>query len=605
MLSTTLCQKCNNTFTAADRTPLSASSLSMQQLRTRQTLSDTDISRMQHLVENAERDLERYDTEIGALTEILNKLQEERKTLQRYTDEHRSLLAPVRRLPVELISEIFAFATCPDGLTIGQGYIDTPTLAFSQTCNVWKNIVYSRPALWSCWDIDLGNSTPRTISLLQQYLDRSGDAPLTFKISATDIDDEDALDELHKDGWNMLEIILSHRLQWKEATFNLHWDIYTEGYYRMRSSIPRQTDRPLDSLEVLNIHWTCDSMVLDPDADSDSDPNKKTFFHLFPGWPALRSLSLDAFHPFLPFPFEKLQELKICDNCADGSPGDIFELCGGLEHLSLRTGDQYLGDFDDLNVTHKSLQSLELYVGDEYAAIGLFEGLTVPCLTTLKVSGTIVDQEEDWQRSFRAMLARSKCPLELFEFHEGFFRSDEEVLAVLKLLPRLKCLKMDLGSGFQNFFTDTLVLNLTIEDGSNSVTGPVSLLLLPSLTHLEVSLGDFWPFHDWTRWKVAYDNERFLPKPDLVIAMLRSRKSRSSTPVCRSSSESSERRLQAWTDDHNTVVGLEKLKLSANFRTPAGRDWFSLTIPGLRVLKQEGLGLDVEFRAQDTELFRL
>ncbi|KAF5332933.1 hypothetical protein D9758_015966 [Tetrapyrgos nigripes] len=321
------------------------------------TPSETDILRIQHLVEDAERDLERYDTEIGAITQILNKLQEQRKTLHRYTDEHKSLLAPVRRLPAELLSEIFAFAICPEGLTIYPGHVGAPTLTLSHTCNVWRNIVYSRPTLWSCLNIDFGNSTPRTMLLLQQYLDRSGNVPLTFKISATaGTDDEDDLDELHENGWKTLEIILSHRLKWKEATFLLHRDIYTEGFHRMRH-IPRPTDWSLDRLEVLNIHWTYASLLLE----------ENTFFHLFVRWPALRSLSLDAFHSFLPFPFEKLKELRICDHWVDGSPEDMLELCGGLEHLSLEVGD----GFDELDMTHKNLQSLELHVDDEHAAIAL------------------------------------------------------------------------------------------------------------------------------------------------------------------------------------------------------------------------------------------
>ncbi|KAF5332934.1 hypothetical protein D9758_015965 [Tetrapyrgos nigripes] len=554
------------------------------------TLSETDISRIQHLIEDAEQDLERYDTEIGAMTQLLNKLQEQRKTLHRYTDEYKSLLAPVRRLPAELISEICAFATCPNGLRISGGYIDAPTLALSQTCNVWRNIVYSRPALWSCLDIDLGKSTPRTMSLLQRYLDRSGNAPLTFRIYAWDLDGGDDPDELNEDGWKMLEIILSHYLQWKEATFELHWDIYAKGFHRMSSIVPRPTDWSLDRLEILNVEWTPDSLDWDPNFP-DSDEKEKTFFHFFLRWPALRSLSLDAFHSFLPFPFEKLKELRICNNCVDGSPEDIFELCGGLEHLQLPTGYQYLGGFDGLDATHKNLKnlrSLDLGIENDEAAIRLFEGLTVPCLTSLKVSGTVLDQDyESWQQSFRAMLVRSKCSVELFEFDEGFFGSDEEVLAVLKLLPRLKCLKMDLGSGFAKVFTSDLLRNLTIKDSGILATGSVSLPLLPSLTHLEISLDTSLSSQD-----DAHENEEGLPKPDLVISTLGSRKPRSSTPACRLSFDSSESWSQAWTGDH-AVLGLQRVKLSANFITPAGHDWICLTMPGLRALKQEGLGLDV------------
>ncbi|KAF8177791.1 hypothetical protein K438DRAFT_1681389, partial [Mycena galopus ATCC 62051] len=67
-----------------------------------------DSSALKSVIAASLADVARYNSEIARFQQIQNRLIAERDHLQRHCDESRSLAAPVRRLPPEIIAEIFA-----------------------------------------------------------------------------------------------------------------------------------------------------------------------------------------------------------------------------------------------------------------------------------------------------------------------------------------------------------------------------------------------------------------------------------------------------------------------------------------------------------------
>jgi hypothetical protein len=55
----------------------------------------------------AQSDISRLDDEITRLNAVLDSLTRKRDTLQTYTHLHMALVAPIRRLPPEVLSDIF------------------------------------------------------------------------------------------------------------------------------------------------------------------------------------------------------------------------------------------------------------------------------------------------------------------------------------------------------------------------------------------------------------------------------------------------------------------------------------------------------------------
>ncbi|KAF8157293.1 hypothetical protein K438DRAFT_1621213, partial [Mycena galopus ATCC 62051] len=100
----------------------------------------------------------RYDIEI-------KRLEAERNALQRYYDECRSVYAPVRRLPPEILAEIFSLCSSPTPILYCDGTQDIPygpspvsqpyLLPLLQVCFSWYNTVMATPCLWANIEADL------------------------------------------------------------------------------------------------------------------------------------------------------------------------------------------------------------------------------------------------------------------------------------------------------------------------------------------------------------------------------------------------------------------------------------------------------------------
>ncbi|THU98926.1 hypothetical protein K435DRAFT_565375, partial [Dendrothele bispora CBS 962.96] len=95
---------------------------------------------------DTERGVQRCDEEIRKLRAKIDLLESERNEGYRQIYHYRSLLAPIRRLFPELLSQIFQFA-CPK--TTMTDKIDCPAVRVSQVCARWRELARSTSTLWS------------------------------------------------------------------------------------------------------------------------------------------------------------------------------------------------------------------------------------------------------------------------------------------------------------------------------------------------------------------------------------------------------------------------------------------------------------------------
>src|ERR1700761_9225699 len=94
------------------------------------------------------------DSSAARLQDEVAKLAAHRARLQRDYDVYCSLSAPVRRLPSEILEEIFAY---PDITRVYPSYFanylkdlaQASLRTLSQVCARWRAIVMGTPALWS------------------------------------------------------------------------------------------------------------------------------------------------------------------------------------------------------------------------------------------------------------------------------------------------------------------------------------------------------------------------------------------------------------------------------------------------------------------------
>ncbi|KAF7333006.1 hypothetical protein MVEN_02406900 [Mycena venus] len=153
---------------------------------------------------------------------MLSGLVSERASLALHVEACRSVFAPIRRLPVELLAEIFEMGSSELLQLLNS---DTPSreldrvarrdlLELSQVSCYWHKIAIGTPKLWSqiASKISLwGNSSasPNTyISLLASSLTRSGDHPLTIRIGINSHDLE---------ARPVLELLSQHARRWQDV----------------------------------------------------------------------------------------------------------------------------------------------------------------------------------------------------------------------------------------------------------------------------------------------------------------------------------------------------------------------------------------------------
>ncbi|THU88163.1 hypothetical protein K435DRAFT_730149, partial [Dendrothele bispora CBS 962.96] len=187
MPRTVLCSACKRDLVTRD---LPFNSLRQDILRSMWIPSELDASQIEYEIANSSSDIAKYNAEIETLEGVLEELRRRKSEIQRYSDERRNLLSPIRKLPIEILGEIFATSCSDNGLSIAafpEGRISAPTLALSHVCFLWRKVILSTPSLWARMSVDFVHAEKeRARSLVELYLTRSRPAPLTCKLEALD-----------------------------------------------------------------------------------------------------------------------------------------------------------------------------------------------------------------------------------------------------------------------------------------------------------------------------------------------------------------------------------------------------------------------------------
>ncbi|THU92870.1 hypothetical protein K435DRAFT_592125, partial [Dendrothele bispora CBS 962.96] len=113
--------------------------------------TEEEEARVNQILHDAESDFANYDAEIARLEAALSVLNHKRKCLQDYVTKHRSLLAPVRRPPPEILNLIF-LTHCRQStneIVFGGGLGHTlSSVVLSQVSIGWRRVALESPRLW-------------------------------------------------------------------------------------------------------------------------------------------------------------------------------------------------------------------------------------------------------------------------------------------------------------------------------------------------------------------------------------------------------------------------------------------------------------------------
>ncbi|KAG7085374.1 hypothetical protein E1B28_002937 [Marasmius oreades] len=215
--------------------PPSFPGLELALLRSNIPPSSTERRHMCQILEIEKDQLKLYGEELDCRVGIAKKLREERSCLERRIRERESWLAGIRRLPVEILTEIFSiFCSMYDhALAIYNlddedrdkyyTVVSDPTLALSQVSHHWRQVAVSCPHLWSSIDVEVRRPVCDYGGILAAYLENSASHPLQIRICdsrswITCLDYRRF--DLGANGVSIVETILLHSARIQVLTFD-------------------------------------------------------------------------------------------------------------------------------------------------------------------------------------------------------------------------------------------------------------------------------------------------------------------------------------------------------------------------------------------------
>lgn len=408
----------------------------------------------------------------------------------------QGLATPIRRLPVEIIAEIFGLSTAVSELDY-IGHRTYPAIALdrlahlsllkvSQVCARWHSIAMGTPSLWTKIHLDtalwrLPITTSKAMGFLQSALARSGRCPLTVLVTnAADWPSHGPA----------LKLLARHSTRWRAATF------------RCRLSDLRHLSSIKGNLPIL------ETLVIVP---SNTGSETVTLFKVAP---RLRDLAIaGALRPHVSTP-PLAQVSKV--RCLDLASTDIAAAVSTMSHLSGANNFSlqfYLDDGTsnqphnlDLAIRHTSSNVGHLAIGllGEFfrnqckQALGsIFAGLTLP-----RLEGLTFDSEKYpcfplvWPQSqFLALCQRSAFhghlqSLCLYHVHI----TEGQLLYCLPFLPALTTLAIAdheriRGRGVNlELITDTLLVALTKTSNARCLIPRLDTLSLRSRLQFDDSV---------------------------------------------------------------------------------------------------------------------
>ncbi|KAJ7595318.1 hypothetical protein C8J56DRAFT_922089 [Mycena floridula] len=380
-------------------------------------ITDSAISAM------AEQDLQRclsqirhYEKEKRRLDGLLMFLENQKTALERVKDDCKSLGAPIRRIPREVLRNIFVLL---EGKSQFGHVISVEGFQVAAVCRHWRTVALSTRSLWS--DIIIQDSIPEDAQQLLVGLDRifqlSGSHPLRVLVECDSASDNSEL----------ADRLLQQSHRWKHATFVDDYDLFFPA-----------TSLSLPIIETLGIHI-------------DSILGRAV---LWPPTPNLRTLTIHggtisyetwSTLPNLVIPTHDLGVTVshlVLSNIPLNMMLQFITRCPSLISLEIREIPVTTLENTPLTACNSTITALST-VGCYYPFIkALFEQLHCPKLTSVDVDQVGTPNDSSFPHfAFLSMLERSSAKLHSLTL-KGFMISGSTMVKLLERIPTITTLTL-------------------------------------------------------------------------------------------------------------------------------------------------------------------
>ncbi|KAJ7131443.1 hypothetical protein C8R44DRAFT_774851 [Mycena epipterygia] len=155
---------------------------------------ELEIPAIRQIISENQTRVDALNTQIDVLPNAMDRLIEECDERQECVRKHTAVVSPVRRVPPELMCEIFALTPCTRRM--GEDTVYCPPWRLGHICRSWRDWVLADPSLWRTIEIsnnrerrryelfDLHDTYPS--SMIETQLRLSGSVPLTVTFDGRD-----------------------------------------------------------------------------------------------------------------------------------------------------------------------------------------------------------------------------------------------------------------------------------------------------------------------------------------------------------------------------------------------------------------------------------
>lgn len=378
--------------------------------------SPIEAKSIRSVISGAKSDIFSLKSDMDRLLSAVMQLRDRHNKIQKYIDDHEALIAPVRHLPDEIMTEIFIHClpphSKPDGSSSGRR---GALLALTQVCSRWRSVAISSAELWSSLRIDFKETNlARSVSVMESWLARSSQYPLLFGLHSLQC----------QTGWSIRTVFNA-----VSPFFNRfeHLTLHVPATFLDELVQGKDTFPLLQSLRI----------QLRSSAKHLNQPP----WNILDNSPRLRAVHL---HHVLPsqfiLPWAQLTHFESGRNIGIQSTVclDIIKSAPNLRHCSFEdvvendipTGAPFL---------HPNLRFFRFSA--DTCQVGLFKYLAFPALSSIELecgSDTIDAEEERFAHEFIGFILRSACHIERFVAKTKFsFTYLEEILNTLPQLYEL------------------------------------------------------------------------------------------------------------------------------------------------------------------------
>ncbi|KAJ7719186.1 hypothetical protein DFH07DRAFT_859518, partial [Mycena maculata] len=396
--------------------------------------------------------------EIAQLTDMIDELTKKRAALAEFITAHLALVSPVRRLPADIMQEIFV-ACLPSGQNSVIAEHDAPLL-LCHVCQAWRNLALSTPRLWASLHI----SVPPMERMPSMNDTVKGWFSLSISVAASYVYDESEL------GTRMLLDIL--------VCFSRRWE-------HIRFKVPSYpTLDPMASLSPLDVPILRTVAIEGFDRRTDDNPwdDGTSWNNLnFLGSTSLHSACIPSAGTTLssiPLRWEALRRLSLRRHFVAADVAlTILKQCSLLETCSLM-----LTERDALSVAECRMDHLQqMYLVDDCGistASQFFQILITPNLASLEYAGGTYNSSGF---PFVSLIASSRSLERLSLQLDG--APSKNLLDALSLVPTVRDLRLlrepTISEEATRYIGDPLFLTALnrVEDGG---------ILCPNLEHIDL-----------------------------------------------------------------------------------------------------------------------